>query len=94
MGQCGNIFHVGTIENPKDFDSHAWRDKWTANCINHWAASLGQNLNMKKAIHNHLIIVLHELTHAMSGILHGNKNDTTLFPYDWDEFLDKLVSEF
>ena len=88
-----NDFHIGTIKNPKNLDSHAWRDKWTANCVNHWVASLGRKLTVKNAIQYHLIIVLHELTHAMSGILHGDKNDTTLLEYDWDDFLNELLHE-
>ena len=88
-----NDFHIGTIQNPTDLDSHAWRDKWTVNCVNHWAASLGHKLNTQNAIHNHCVIILHECTHAMSGILHGDENDETLHYYDWDDFLSRLLNE-
>lgn len=88
-----NDFHIGTIKNPKNLDSHAWRNKWTVNCINHWVASLGQKLTLKNATQNHLVIILHELTHAMSGIKHGDESDRTLYYYDWDDFLDIIVNE-
>lgn len=85
MGECGNIFHIGTIKNPKNLDSHRWRDKWSVNCINHWAATLGQELNEENAIHNHLVVVLHELTHVGSGI--------SRCKISWDEFLDRTLKE-
>jgi len=93
LGDLTNDFHVGTIGNPKNSDSHVWRNRWTVNCINHWVASLGKNLNVKNAIHNHLVVVLHELTHTMSGILHGDINDHTLYYYDWDDVLDTILEE-
>jgi len=80
-----NDFHVGTIEDPTDLDSHVWRDRWTVNPINHWVASLGHNLTVAKAIHIHTIIILHELTHITSGLKHHNEK------YDWDDFLSKIL---
>ena len=92
MGEHTNLFMIGTLKNPVDLDSHAWGKKWTVNTINQWVASLGQKLNPKNAIHLHLIIILHELTHIMSNIKHRDRNDTTLEIYDWDNFLDRILS--
>ncbi|MHA1268080.1 MAG: hypothetical protein ACTSRS_22880 [Candidatus Helarchaeota archaeon] len=93
IGDRTNIFHIGTIKNPKNLDSHVWRDKWTVNPINHWVVALGQKITLRSAIHNHLVVVLHELTHVMSGILHGDRNDKTLLKYDWDDFLSRILIE-
>jgi hypothetical protein len=93
MGDPTNLFMVGTIENPTDLDSHAWRNKWTVNCVNHWVATLGSNLNVKNAIRIHSLICLHELTHALSGIRHGDRQDQTASNFDWDDVLYRIVDE-
>ena len=82
-------FHIGTISHPKCSDSHGhskgrWKGNWSANCVNHWVATLGNKLNLENSIALHNIIVLHELTHVLSEIES---------PHDWDEFLGKIVSE-
>lgn len=93
MAAITNIFHIGTIKNPTNLDSHVWRGKWTVNPVNHWVASLEQNLNVENAMVYHLVVILHELTHVMSGILHGDENDETLPTCYWDDFLFKIVEE-
>jgi len=51
-----------------------------------WAATLGQQLTLENAVLEHLVIVLHEITHAMSGI----HNCT---PELWDPFIKRILQE-
>lgn len=82
-------FCVGTINRPKWLDSHGyakgrWKGKWVANCVNQWIATLGKNLDQRNAVRLHVMIILHELTHAV-GEIEGPCRD-------WDEFL-RLVMD-
>lgn len=81
-------FLIGTLRNPKDHSSHAYRGKWCVNCLNMWIATLGKTLNLENAIFYHLIIVLHELTHVFSG-----EEDHESDPYSWDRFIEKILKE-
>lgn len=83
------FFSIGTVERPTDHDSHGhskgrWQGKWSVNCVNMWAATLGKSLTLEGAIEEHLIIVLHEITHAFSGV------DV---PHNWDPFLREVLSK-
>lgn len=83
-------FCIGTIDRPKWLDSHGyakgrWKGKWLANCVNQWVATLGKELKLENAIRLHLLIVLHELTHAEGGIEGPCR--------DWDKSLSKIVLE-
>lgn len=81
-------FMIGTIEWTRDSDSHATRDKWCVNCVNMWVATLGQKLNPDNAVLEHMVIVLHEITHAMTGI-HGHGK----YFHSWDETLKRILME-
>jgi len=83
-------FCVGTIKNPTNDCSHAWRGKWSVNCINMWVATLGPKLNLENAILEHQVIVIHEITHALSGIKDCCPNND---PYAWDRTIKKLLKE-
>ena len=83
------LFYIGTVERPSDPDSHGhakgrWQGKWSVNCVNMWAATLGKELTLESAIEEHLIIVLHEITHAFSEVE---------APHNWDSFLRKVLSK-
>jgi len=82
------IFYVGTIKHPTDSDSHAWRDKWCVNCVNMWVATLGHDLTVENAVGEHVVIVLHEITHALSGVHNCAPNSDASA---WDRFLHKLL---
>lgn len=91
---CGDketiLFGIGTIKNPQIHDSHGhskgrWKGNWYSSCVNQWAATLGKELTIENAIHNHLVVTVHELTHALSEIECWNDDGT-----DWDTFLEKI----
>lgn len=71
-------FIIGTIKWTRTGDSHATGNKWCVNCINMWKATLGQNLTPENAILEHMVIVLHEITHTMTDEPHKDSWDTTL----------------
>lgn len=81
-------FCIGTIKNPIDSDSHAWRGEWSVNCINMWVATLGQNLNPENAVYEHTILIIHEITHALSEEQYCW---TETNPYAWDEFIKEHI---
>jgi len=86
-------FCIGTIKNPTDPDSHAWRGKWSVNCVNHWVATLGHKLTVQTAIKIHNVITIHEITHALSGEDYcWNRIDGKLV--FWDEFIEKHVVHY
>lgn len=85
-------FVIGTIKYPIDSDSHARGGRWCVNCVNMWIATLGIRLNIERAILGLEIVVLHEITHALSGV--GN-----CCPYVngkvkyWDETIERIMKE-
>jgi hypothetical protein len=79
-------FLIGTLRNPRKTESHAYRGRWCVNCLNMWYASLGKLLTHENAIHCHMIIVLHELTHVMGESYHESC-------ISWDNFLNVILEE-
>jgi len=88
FGEPGDkTFMIGTMINPPDSDSQGRDGRWCVNCVNMWAATLGMKLNPRNAIIKHLVITLHEMTHAFSGVRWCN-------PDTWDPFIERILNEF
>jgi len=85
-------FCIGTIKQPTNSDSHAWRGKWSVNCVNMWVATLGKRLNLKNAILGHSIIMIHEITHALSGESYCWSHINGKIVY-WDETIERILKE-
>lgn len=90
LDEAGTMFMVGTMTNPPNADSRGCDGLWCVNCINMWAATLGNKLNQRNAVLEHLVIVLHEITHAISNVFHKQEDD----PHAWDTTLKRILLEF
>ena len=78
-------FTIGTLINFPGTDSHGCKGKWRVNCVNMWAATLGQNLTPESAILGHCIILIHEITHALSG--------ESWCLESWDRTIERILKE-